>query len=123
MTAVNRAVCYLSMPYGVVDMVESYSKDRHTKRKYGRKSGRKRFKKRLPTAACKTNGSAFIALVADISSSGAFIKTNRRFAVGQEVAMTITFPAGGESRMVTGEIVRRSSKGVGVSFKVFFKNK
>ena len=104
-------------------MVKLYSKDGHIKRKYGRKSRRKRFKRNLPTAACKTNGSAFIALVADISSSGAFIKTNRRFAVGHEVAMTIKFPATGESRMVTGEIARLSSRGIGVSFKVFFKNK
>jgi Tfp pilus assembly protein PilZ len=102
-------------------MVESYSKDRHLKRKYERRSDRTRFKKKLPTAACKTNGSAFIALISDISSSGAFIKTVRRFSVGQEIAMTITFPASRESRMVTGEIVRLSSNGVGISFKVFFK--
>ena len=73
-------------------MVESYSKDGHIKRKYGRRCGRKRFRKNLPTAACKTNGSAFIVLISDISSSGAFVKTSRRFLVGQEVAMTITFP-------------------------------
>lgn len=105
-------------------MVKSYSKNGHAGMKYIRRCGvRKRFYKNYPTAACKTIGSAFIALIADISSSGAFIKTSRRFSVGQEVAMTITFPATGASRMVTGEIVRLSSKGVGVNFKVFFKNK
>jgi hypothetical protein len=39
MTAVNRAVRYLSMPYGVVDMVESDSKDQPTYRKCERRSG------------------------------------------------------------------------------------
>ena len=111
------------MQYGVADMVESYPKDWHIKTKYGRKCGRKRSIRNLPTAACKTQGLAFMALISDISSNGAFIKTSRRFAVGKEVAMTITFPATGESRMVTGEIVRLSSRGVGVNFKVFFKNK
>ncbi len=43
--------------------------------------------------------------------------------VGEEVAMTITFPATGESRMVNGKIVRLSPKGVGVNFTVYFKNK
>ena len=100
-------------------MVDSYPKDWQIRSKYGRRCGR--FKKNLPTAACKTNGSAFIALISDISSSGAFVKTSRSFTVGQEVAMTITFPATGESRMVTGEIARLSSMGVGVSFKIFFK--
>jgi hypothetical protein len=36
--------------------------------------------------------------------------------------MTITFPSTGESRMVTGEIVRVSPEGVGINFKVFFKD-
>jgi Tfp pilus assembly protein PilZ len=88
----------------------------------GRNYGRKRFSEVLPTAACKTRDSAFIAPICDISSNGAFIKTTRKFSVGQEVAMTITFPSTGESRMVTGEVVRVSSQGVGVSFKVFFKD-
>jgi hypothetical protein len=35
--------------------------------------------------------------------------------------MTIFFPTTAEIRMVTGEIVRISPQGVGVSFKVFFK--
>jgi Tfp pilus assembly protein PilZ len=88
----------------------------------GRNCGRKRFHKLLPTATCKTRDSAFIAPICDISSDGVFIKTTRQFSVGEEVAMTITFPSTGESRMVTGEIVRVSPEGVGVNFKVFFKD-
>jgi Tfp pilus assembly protein PilZ len=88
----------------------------------GRSCSRKRFHEILPTAACKTEDSAFIAPICDISSDGLFIKTSRQFSVGQEVAMTITFPATGESRMVTGEIVRISPQGVGINFKVFFKD-
>ena len=87
----------------------------------GRSCGRKRFYNTLPTATCKTRDSAFIAPICDISSDGVFIKTTRQFSVGQEVAMTITFPTTGESRMVTGEVVRVSPMGAGINFKVFFK--
>jgi len=84
--------------------------------------GRKRFNEIPPTANCKTRDCDFKAPVCDISSNGAFIEAGGDFAVGQEVAMTITFPTTGESHMVTGEIVRVSSDGLAVSFKVFFKD-
>jgi len=88
----------------------------------GRLYGRKRFNKDIhPTAACKTLDSVFVAPISNISSNGAFIRTARQFSVGQEVAMTITFPATGDSRMVTGEITRVTPEGVGVSFTIFFK--
>ena len=108
---------------GSFGMIRSRLKDRRSKKRDRRRYGRKRFRKNLSTAACKTSGRAFIALISDISSHGAFIKTHRRFMVGEEVAMTITFPATGESRMVNGKIVRLSPKGVGVNFTVYFKNK
>ena len=104
-------------------MIGSNSKNRPLRDRDGRRYGRTRFRKKLPTATCKTAGRAFIAPISDISSSGAFIKTHRRFLVGEEVAMTITFPATGKSQMVTGRIVRSSLEGAGVSFTVFFKNK
>ena len=104
-------------------MAKPRLKDLSLKSKLGRRCGRKRFDENLPTATCQTTRCAFRAPVEDISSNGAFVRTGRQFAIGQEVAMTITFPATGESCMVTGEIVRVSSRGVGVSFKVFFKNK
>jgi Tfp pilus assembly protein PilZ len=88
----------------------------------GRQCGRKRFKDTHPTAACNTVDCAFIAPISNISSNGAFIKTARQFSVGQEVAMTIIFPSTGESHMVTGEIVRVSPEGIGINFKIFFKD-
>jgi Tfp pilus assembly protein PilZ len=103
-------------------MTKNNSRNRHFNYMDGRIYGRKRFYEILPTAACKTRDCAFIAPVCDISSNGVFIRTTRQFSVGQEVAMTITFPSTGESHMVTGEIVRVSSDGVGVNFKVFFKD-
>ena len=85
-----------------------------------RKSGRKRFNHILPTASCETIDCDFMAPVSDISSNGAFIRTSHDFAVGQEVAMKITFPATRETHRVTGEVVRTSPDGVGVEFRIFF---
>ena len=103
-------------------MAKSPPRNRFFSHMDGRNCRRKRFYEILPTATCKTRDSAFIAPICDISSDGAFIKTTRKFSVGQEVAMTITFPSTGESRMVTGEIVRVSPEGIGINFKVFFKD-
>jgi Tfp pilus assembly protein PilZ len=103
-------------------MAKSHRRDKHLSNIGDRNCGRKRFYEVLPTATCKTRDSAFIAPICDISSNGVFIKTNRQFSVGQEVAMTITFPSTGESRMVTGEVARVSPEGVGINFKVFFKD-
>jgi hypothetical protein len=105
-------------------MVKSYSSNGDIINRIGvRKCGRKRFNEILPTASCKTIDCDFKAPICDISSNGAFIKTGGHFSVGQEVAMTFTFPATGEKHMVTGEITRVSSDGVGVNFKIFFKDK
>ena len=88
-----------------------------------RKDARKRFNDILPLAECLTEDSVFIARIDDISSSGVFIRTSRDFSIGQEIAMTITFPVPVEPLKVTGEIVRTSSMGIGVKFKIFFKDK
>ena len=107
----------------VFGMAKSYSKKWHILNKIeGREYGRKRFSEIKPTANCKTRDCDFNAPVCDISSNGAFIRAGGEFSVGQEVAMTITFPTTGESHMVTGEIVRVSPDGLGVNFKVFFKD-
>ena len=104
-------------------MVKSYSKNWHLINKIeGRKYGRKRFNEVQPTANCKTIDGAFKAPVSDISSEGAFLKAGGDFFIGQEVAMTITFPTTGDRHRVTGEIVRISSEGLGVNFKIFFKD-
>ena len=87
-----------------------------------RKYGRKQFNEILPKAACKTTDCAFSAPVGNISSNGVFIKSDRHFSVGQEVAMTITFPTTGEQHMVTGQVVRVTPEGIGIEFKIFFKD-
>ena len=118
---VSRPDWRLPVPQGLIGMVKFDRRSKHFSRMDSRICVRKRFYKILPTATCKTRDSAFIAPICDISSDGVFIKTTRQFSVGQEVAMTITFPTTGESRMVTGEVVRVSPMGAGINFKVFFK--
>jgi Tfp pilus assembly protein PilZ len=88
-----------------------------------RKDSRKKFNDILPLAECKTENSAFKAPIYDLSSSGVFIRTSRQFSIGQEIAMTITFPVPIATLRVTGVIVRTSSEGVAVKFKIFFKEK
>jgi hypothetical protein len=98
-----------------------FIKKKRVKRTEERRSGRKRFTQILPTAQCQTWDGDFQAAVCNISSGGAFIKTSRRFFIGQEIAMKITFPAPMETHLVTGEVVRTTPLGAGVKFKIFFK--
>jgi Tfp pilus assembly protein PilZ len=103
-------------------MAKAFPKNCRIDQTGGRRCGRKRFNEILPAAECKTRDWAFIAPVCNISSNGVFIKSKRHFDVGQEVAMTITFPSTGESRMVTGQIARVTPEGIGINFKIFFKD-
>jgi hypothetical protein len=87
-----------------------------------RQDARKRFNEIQPIiAVCRTMDSDFKAFIQDVSSSGAFIRTSRPLLAGQEIAMTIIFPRTRKPVMATGEIVRVSYGGVGVKFKIFFK--
>jgi Tfp pilus assembly protein PilZ len=89
-----------------------------------RKDVRKKLNEIQPiVAACKTKDCDFKASIDDVSSSGVFIKTRRNLSTGQEIAMIFSFPNAKNTIMATGEIVRASGKGVGVEFKIFFKNK
>jgi Tfp pilus assembly protein PilZ len=106
----------------VLDMTKAFPGNWHINHMGGRMCGRKQFNEILPTARCKTEDCAFTAPIRNISSNGVFIKSNRHFSVGQEVAMTITFPATGESHMVTGQIVRVTPEGIGINFKIFFRD-
>ena len=99
----------------------SFFTKKRTKLEDARDYGRKRFTQLLPLAQCQTCDCDFFAPVHNISSGGAFIKTSKSFSVGQEIAMTITFPATMETCMVTGEIARTSPKGAGVKFKILYK--
>ena len=73
-------------------------------------------------AACRTRDSDFEAFIQDVSSSGAFIKTNKNLFAGEEIAITFTFPKTQKTIMATGEIVRISYDGAGVKFNIFFKD-
>jgi len=106
--------------FSAVDKI--FTKKRRVNHVVARRCGRKRFNEILPTATCKTRDAAFIAPVSNISSNGIFIKSNRHLSVGQEIAMTITFPSTGESHMVTGQIARVTPEGIGINFKIFFKD-
>ena len=103
-------------------MGKTFSKNWLINQMGGRRCGRKQFNEILPTAICRTSDCEFSAPIRNISSNGVFIKSNRHLSVGQEVAMTITFPATGESHMVTGQIVRVTPEGIGINFKIFFKD-
>jgi Tfp pilus assembly protein PilZ len=72
-------------------------------------------------AECQTAEDVFQDRVNDLSASGLFLQTDRRLAIGQEIAMTIPLPEShGIVIKVTGEVVRTTVKGVGVAFKVVF---
>ena len=87
-----------------------------------RKDTRKFFKKdQKIIVECKTIKSQFRGLLQDISSSGVFISTDKVLFVGQEVAMTFTFPDSKETIRATGEIIRSTNSGVAVEIKLIFK--
>ena len=104
-------------------MASYFLKNRQLRDVEGRKDSRKKFNDILPLAECITENDIFKAPIYDLSSSGAFIRTSRQFSIGQEIAMTITFPVPIAALRVTGVIVRTSPKGIAVKFKIFFKEK
>lgn len=88
---------------------------------YERKDSRKYFgQNQLLLANCQTAKSVFNEYIQDLSSGGAFIQTDKTLTIGQEIAMTISLPNSRKELKATGEIVRISSKGVGVEFTVIF---
>jgi Tfp pilus assembly protein PilZ len=102
-------------------MAQSNVTHREEERYYQRKGSRKSFvKNQLLTAKCETIDSMFSASVQDLSPGGAFIYTKKKLTLGQEIALTIKLPTADEFLMATGEIVRISSDGYGVQFKIIF---
>jgi hypothetical protein len=73
-----------------------------------------------PIANCLTLGGSFRDRVQDLSSKGVFLATSRNLSVGEEIAMTITFPGSNTMIRATGDVVRADTQGVGVEFKVVF---
>ena len=56
--------------------------------------------------------------IQDISTGGVFIQTHMPFTVGQEVSLTFPLPNYQKHIKVTGEVVRSTTQGVGVKFKM-----
>jgi len=54
--------------------------------------------------------------ILDISPAGVFIETDDLVEVGQKITLTFSFPASEDEFEIAGEIVWRSSKGIGVKF-------
>ncbi len=55
--------------------------------------------------------------VAEIREEGLFLQTNEAIAEGEELWLTFTRPADGDSIMVGGRVARRSSSGIEVRFE------
>ena len=62
-------------------------------------------------------GRAYQNFIQDISTSGAFIETGRKFAVGDEVLLTISYANEVRPFKITGEVVRIDPSGIGVRFR------
>ena len=73
-----------------------------------------------PMATCITMGGSFKERVQNLSSKGVFLATSRNLSVGEEIAMTITFPGSQTMIRATGDVIRTDTLGVGVEFKVVF---
>ena len=108
----------------IFDMFNHIIQNEHIKALGERKDARKKLNEIQPVvAACKTKDCDFKACIDDVSSSGVFIKTRRHLSTGQEIAMIFSFPKAKNTIMATGQIVRASDKGVGVEFRIVFKDK
>jgi hypothetical protein len=105
-------------------MINHIRQNEHIKALNDRKDARKKLNKIQPiVAACTTMDCDFKASIDDVSSNGVFIKTRRHLTTGQEIAMKFSFPKAKNTIMATGEVVRSSGKGVGVEFRILFKDK
>lgn len=89
-----------------------------------RKDARLIFRKNQKVAvSCLTDTCNFDAQIENISSSGVFIKTDQELPVGEEIAVSFTFPDSGNQVKATGKVVRATETGMGVEIQVYFKEK
>ena len=72
---------------------------------------------------CLTDTCNFDARIQNVSSSGVFIETVRELPVGEEIAVSFTFPDSGNQVMATGKVIRTTNSGMGVEIQVYFKEK
>jgi len=80
-----------------------------------RKKVRKPF---LMAVDYSTQDHVYKDFIQDISTGGVFIQTHMPFTVGQEVSLTFPLPNYQKHIKVTGEVVRSTTQGVGVKFKM-----
>ena len=89
-----------------------------------RKDARLFFSKNQKVAVrCLTDTCNFDARIQDISSSGVFIETDQELPIGEEIAVSFTFPDSGNQVRATGKVVRLTDTGMGVEIQVYFKEK
>jgi Tfp pilus assembly protein PilZ len=89
-----------------------------------RKDARLIFSKNQKIAVrCLTDTCNFVARIQNVSSSGIFIQTNQDLPVGEEIAVSFTFPDSGNPVRATGKVVRTTYSGMGVEIQVYFKEK
>lgn len=89
-----------------------------------RKDARLVFRKnQIVSVRCFTDRCNFDARIQNVSSSGIFIKTEQELPIGEEIALSFTFPDSGNQVMATGKIVRITDSGMGIEIQVYFKEK
>ena len=66
--------------------------------------------------SCATEAGVFEDLIRDIGAGGAFIKTAEAFSPGEEITLALSIPNLKEPLQITGQIVWRTSQGIGVKF-------
>lgn len=88
-------------------------------------SGERVFK-RIPVLVVvnyAVEGRAYQDFVRNVAAGGVFIETNEHFSVGQNVSLAFSLPNYPKVIKIQGQIVRTTSKGVGVEFKMAERRK
>jgi len=115
------AISNTAIKQRIHDLSNNFVQNGKTKIIDRRKDARRKFSQPFPKVNCQAIDGYFNASITNLSSNGVFIRTHRPFSAGEEIAMTFRFPLSNNTKMVTGEVVRISDKGIGVVFKIFFK--
>ena len=72
-------------------------------------------------AECGSLEGYFVAPLRDLSTSGAFVLTDKPLEIGNEITLDFLLPNQEKPTKITGEVVRKTHDGVGVEFKIIFK--
>jgi Tfp pilus assembly protein PilZ len=83
-------------------------------------SGRRKYPRRtyFMEVSFATPDRVINGYIKNISSDGMFVETREPFSVGQHITLTFKLPNSVEHIKVNGEIVRVSSRGFGVKFRM-----